>query len=369
MKGILKLLNAGIDSEMRLSQQSRIKVINGSIFLAAANILCYNSSYFFFAPELAFDMTWFSTLCAVIILSAWWLNKSGRITLGTHVLMIFSMLSVFYVSYKYLGPDFGFQRFFLIFAMIPFVLFSSGHRLVSMLYSFVNLLLYIFLENGTYDFVFTKSYKYYDPDIAGVFAYLNIFIGFATLVIVMWVFDYIISKDEEALVTALETAKYHARYDYLTDVMNRRSMSEIIKKRMESEALKQIPFSVIMLDIDNFKKINDTNGHSVGDDVLTGLCRVVEETLDGQGEVARWGGEEFIIYLNNISLKHAIALAEAVRKRVEASTLIEGQVVTISLGVSTRQKEDSFSQLLNRADERMYEAKTSGKNCVVADKY
>lgn len=369
MKGILKLLNVGIDSEMRLSQQSRIKIINGSIFLAAANILCYNASYFFFAPELALSMTWFSTLCAVIILSGWWFNKRGRITLGTHILMVFSMLSVFYVSYRYLGPGFGFQRFFLIFAMIPFVLFSSGYRKVSILYSVINLVLYIYLEQGHYNYVFTNDYKYYNPNIAATFGYLNIFIGFLSLVLVMWIFDYIISKDEEALVAALETAKYHARYDYLTDVMNRRSMSEIIKNRMVNKALDQIPFSVIMLDVDNFKRINDTNGHGVGDDVLTGLCRIVEEALDSQGQVARWGGEEFIIYLNNISLKHAIDLAEMVRIRVEESTLIEGQVVTISLGVSTRRKNDDFSQLLNRVDERMYEAKTSGKNCVIADKY
>lgn len=369
MKTIIQLLSAGIKPDMRLSQQSRIKVINGSIFLAAANIISYNVSYLFFAPEMAFQMSWFSTLCAAIILSAWWFNKKGHLLLGTHILMIFSMLSVFYVSYRYLGPDFGFQRFYLIFAMIPFILFSNKHRTVSVLYSFLNLLLYVFLENASYNYVFTVDYKYYHPNIASLFSYLNIFIGFATLVLVMWVFDFIITKDEEALVSALQIAEHNAHYDYLTNVYNRRSLSELNKNRMENPSDEKQRFSLIMFDVDNFKRINDTFGHTIGDDVLKGLCLIVTEVVNGSGELARWGGEEFLLFIDNCSLEEAQTLAEKIREKVASSRLIPNHVVTISLGVSQQLEKDHFSELLNRVDENMYIAKSKGKNLVIADNF
>lgn len=369
MKLIKKALGVGITPDMRLSLKSRIKVINASIFLAASNILCYNLSYFFFAPELAFEMAWFSTICALIILSAWWFNKHGHIIFGTHILLIFSMLSVFYVSYTYLGPTFGFQRLFLIFAMIPFIFFSSERRPISIVYALANLLLYVYLENFPYDYLFKGNYKYYNPNIAAVFSFLNVFIGFLTLILMMWVFDYIIRKDEDALVTALQIAEHNAHYDYLTNVYNRRSLSELIENHMENPYDAKCAFSLIMFDVDNFKFINDTFGHTVGDDVLKRICEIVSEVVNGSGELSRWGGEEFLLFIEHESLESANLLAEKIRKKVASTYLIPNHVVTISLGVSHRRENDHFSELLNRVDKNMYAAKTKGKNIVVADNY
>jgi diguanylate cyclase (GGDEF)-like protein/PAS domain S-box-containing protein len=153
--------------------------------------------------------------------------------------------------------------------------------------------------------------------------------------------------------------------DALTGIPNRRAGD--IALRTECERMKRTgtPLSVGLLDIDNFKRVNDVFGHAVGDEVL----RVVASTLAGQGRitdtVARWGGEEFLAVLN-VHVDGARTFCERLRRAVEKLECPPVERITISVGVSELAPEEPLAEALARADKLLYEAKTAGRNRVIA---
>ncbi|MCT4660874.1 MAG: GGDEF domain-containing protein [Tissierellales bacterium] len=366
MKLIKKFLNAGVNNSMSLSEISRLNIINGSIILASLNIMLYNISYLFFAPEIALEISGISTLCALFIISSWFLVKIGQQTLATHILMLSSMYSVFRLAYYYFGPEFGFQKYFMTFALITFIYFPRSKWIISLFYAISNFVVYLYLEHSNYPYLFTPEYKSYSHQIASSFNAINLLIGFSTLILVMYIFEYIISKDEAALVKALESANHNASHDHLTGAINRRSLSDHLNKLFANPNHHHNPHAIIMWDIDDFKKINDTYGHSVGDDVLIGICNLFNKTLKQQGLLARWGGEEFVIYLENCPRDQANKIAEHLRVSVERLDIISDHTITISIGVTLKRSDDSFASLFKRVDELMYKAKANGKNQVIS---
>jgi len=121
-----------------------------------------------------------------------------------------------------------------------------------------------------------------------------------------------------------------------------------------------------MLDIDHFKNFNDKFGHLIGDEILIMLANEVDKHTRATDLFARWGGEEFVILFNNISLKSAKLKADEIRKQIQSLKHITAGGVTASFGVAEIKEDDTMKTLLRRADEALYEAKESGRNCVVA---
>ncbi|AZI42410.1 GGDEF domain-containing protein [Deinococcus psychrotolerans] len=153
-----------------------------------------------------------------------------------------------------------------------------------------------------------------------------------------------------------------AHTDDLIGLPNRRAAYRYFEKAMRGA---QTPVSVLLLDIDNFKRINDSHGHEAGDAALQAIAAAVQRTLGTSGVLVRWGGEEFLVLLSGITLTHALREAEALRAAVEELALPSGSV-TISIGVSSRMPKDDVQELVRRADIGLYHAKTSGKNRVIA---
>lgn len=161
--------------------------------------------------------------------------------------------------------------------------------------------------------------------------------------------------------------------DSLTGLYNRRHLMDTGKREMVRALRYGKPLSLIMLDIDHFKLINDTWGHQMGDRVLKGLADTIATTVREQDTFARIGGEEFAIVLPETDLDNAHRLAERIRSRVEGSILTsldDGYEIsiTISLGMTTQAPHDpSFETLMSRADRALYRAKESGRNRSVAE--
>ncbi len=157
--------------------------------------------------------------------------------------------------------------------------------------------------------------------------------------------------------------------DPLTEVFNRRYLFEIFKREIARAKRYNEPLSVIMMDIDHFKKINDTYGHMIGDKILKGIAKVIKERIRTSDIIARYGGEEFVIVLTNANLEIAQKIAEDLRQKVENIVFkIEEKSIkaTISLGVAQLKEDDDVDTLLIRADENLYTAKNRGRNAVVA---
>ena len=122
-----------------------------------------------------------------------------------------------------------------------------------------------------------------------------------------------------------------------------------------------------MYDIDHFKKINDTYGHNVGDDVLKAITDIVKGRIRTIDVFARWGGEEFLILLPDTNVLSASVLAEELRLMIENTEIIKGEKITASFGVTEFRSGDTFEIFINRVDKLMYQAKQSGRNKVVSD--
>jgi diguanylate cyclase (GGDEF)-like protein/PAS domain S-box-containing protein len=155
-----------------------------------------------------------------------------------------------------------------------------------------------------------------------------------------------------------------AAIDYLTGVFNRTTFKELIEREIERAQRYNKPLSMIMFDIDHFKKVNDTYGHSVGDYVLKTLAKIVREAIRKIDYLVRWGGEEFLIILPENNLDKAQTLAERIRQIIEHYTFDNVGKVTVSLGVAEFKEGDTEDTLINNSDSAMLKAKRKGRNRV-----
>ncbi len=153
-----------------------------------------------------------------------------------------------------------------------------------------------------------------------------------------------------------------ATTDLLTGLYNRRKFEESLIREIEEAKRYGKTFSIILLDIDFFKEINDTYGHQVGDYILQTIAKLIKKLLRRTDIVARWGGEEFVIILPNGKMKGAFQLAERIRKTVESTKFPIEKKCTVSLGVTEYQPNDTPHSLLKRADLALYAAKQNGRN-------
>jgi len=153
--------------------------------------------------------------------------------------------------------------------------------------------------------------------------------------------------------------------DTLTETYNRRKFDEIVVKEHHLANHGGAPFSLIMFDIDHFKKVNDKFGHSTGDLVLKHLSTVIRGLVRHGDLLIRWGGEEFLILLPNTQIEEAAPFAERVRTEVEREVFPGAGTITISLGVAQLREGDSTDTLLGRVDKALYQAKQEGRNRVV----
>ncbi|MCK4973727.1 MAG: diguanylate cyclase, partial [Sulfurimonas sp.] len=167
--------------------------------------------------------------------------------------------------------------------------------------------------------------------------------------------DYIKIKD---LTTEAST-------DPLTGLFNRRKLDSVLNTEMELSSATNSPLSIIFLDIDHFKIVNDTFGHDVGDEVLVDLSRIIHKTVRQGDFIARWGGEEFMIALQATNYIQASALAKIIRVAVEKYSFNIVEKITISLGVTEYKNGESENSFIKRVDKALYEAKDSGRNRVV----
>jgi len=156
--------------------------------------------------------------------------------------------------------------------------------------------------------------------------------------------------------------------DPLTQTNNRASFDDSVKREMSLATRGDKPLSVIFLDIDHFKSINDHYGHACGDVALASVAKWIKENLRSSDLVFRFGGEEFVILLSDTDRDGAKLLAERIRASIEQHTLAYDMNVikiTASLGVSSLQVGDNLDSFVNRADEAMYQAKRNGRNLVL----
>jgi diguanylate cyclase len=180
-----------------------------------------------------------------------------------------------------------------------------------------------------------------------------------------------LSSQVHTLRQELQTAKEESMQDGLTGVYNRRAFDRHIKNLVDQHRAQRAAFAVLILDIDDFKRINDSHGHPVGDRVILALANACRQMIRSDDFLARYGGEEFVILLPGASRRNAVKKAQQLCTSIAKThyALDEDHSeqtlsITISIGVSEYRPPDDVDSLLHRADKALYDAKAAGKNRV-----
>lgn len=157
-----------------------------------------------------------------------------------------------------------------------------------------------------------------------------------------------------------------ATTDELTDLLNRREIMRLLELEIARAARQNTPLSIMMLDLDHFKAINDTHGHQAGDQTLKRTAERFKQLLRKTDFIGRVGGEEFLVILPDTPINSALELAERIRLRLQQDTADTPSIpmCTASIGIAECLAGDSLQSLIQRADESLYQAKTNGRNCV-----
>ena len=271
------------------------------------------------------------------------------------------------------GWDWGFMTYTLGLVPLSFYIaytvpyFKQNFR-IPVIYSFIVFVCFIFVreycvyEGSIIDVVVSESF------IDRVYLF-NIILTFCFLWVVALLFSlevYYMQHHLESENTSLEQL---ANYDPLTKLMNRRSMDIYLRDAIERAEQKGEMLCIIMTDIDDFKKINDTYGHAAGDIVLAEVSGIILEDVRDEDCVCRWGGEEILILIRSAQ-DTAANVAQRICKDIAASRIDIGEekiAITMTLGVTQYRENDSVDTIVERADRSMYTGKKNGKNQVVCD--
>lgn len=189
----------------------------------------------------------------------------------------------------------------------------------------------------------------------------NLLISFLVTLVVIFLTQMAINRYQQRLEEMAST-------DKLTGLLNRQAFALFADRLMAGQRRTASPLSLLLLDVDHFKAVNDTYGHRTGDQVLSGIARLLQANLRESDMTVRWGGEEFLIVLQDCDRQEAFRVAEKLRSGLAAAPLDTGGTpiaVTISIGVSAYDGEENLDQAISRADAALYEAKGQGRNRVV----
>ncbi len=174
-----------------------------------------------------------------------------------------------------------------------------------------------------------------------------------------------LKQSNHELQVALEQLQLAASTDQLTSAWNRRFFNRVLSTERARAARTGHPLTLILIDIDHFKAINDAHGHLMGDQVLIEMAALLQESLRATDYLIRWGGEEFAILTPELDEANGAQLAERLRDKVSNHRFSEGLVVTISAGVAQLDDQDVPTRWVSRADKALYSAKNNGRNRVV----
>jgi diguanylate cyclase (GGDEF)-like protein len=155
--------------------------------------------------------------------------------------------------------------------------------------------------------------------------------------------------------------------DSLTQVASREHLVQRAQMEIHRSQQENKPLSLLVLDIDHFKKVNDEHGHSIGDQALKEISRIAQQSLRPKDVLGRFGGDEFVILLPNTTAVTVAGIANRILENTSRVSVIQGQSLSVSIGIAEMSMEDSFNTLFERADKALYKAKNSGRNRIQID--
>ncbi|MBP3854259.1 MAG: diguanylate cyclase [Ruminiclostridium sp.] len=309
----------------------------------------------------------FNIISSVLYFAGMVFVRNNRFTLIWVVLVILEIISHGLFCSMYLGYDYQFSLFsFSIIPVTYFITYLDPAISHPIIFSSVLSLItgFSIAESMNVDFIREPVYRFPRQFTESV-AMLNMV--FCILILISFSIMFIgkINYDLKTLKEQNDTLDRLANYDQLTGLRNRNHIREIFEQYIKSTE----PYCVILGDIDDFKQVNDTYGHSAGDEVLRTVSDIISGNVGDSGEVCRWGGEEILILLKGTN-DACTALTERILSQIRGTVVESGDSrikITMTFGLCDYGDAMNIEKLISIADERLYIGKNSGKNKVITE--
>ena len=341
------------------------------LFLLSSFILHIILSIIFFLCKFQYLAIYnvISSSIYIISLNAFKLKRMHIIFLIINIELLLFIVSCII----FMGWQNGFYLYY--FLVMQLTLFSSISRkndvynlkfaLIQFLtISVVLLITYIYANNATPLYVINKS----NSTIFKLVMALNFLFVSSMTFLLNFSFLADVNVSTKRIASTNNELSHIATHDPLTGLINRRSMNEQFYLAIDNFQNSREPFSLILADIDDFKKVNDVYGHDAGDIVLKRVSKIISSVVQKPGVVCRWGGEEILILVYD-DLKEAVKIAEQIREAVAATSFTFNNSYirsTLTLGVAQYNPSFPIGKTVTLADDNLYKGKKSTKNCVVA---
>jgi diguanylate cyclase (GGDEF)-like protein len=237
----------------------------------------------------------------------------------------------------------------IIISVYSYLKFKIGsmYYLIGALILFTSIILYTFAFNGLLEYNILTSNAWYAAS------------SIETLLFIVGIIEQIKDEKEKNNQLQMEVVT-----DKLTTLYNRRYFEETVKSRIIDLDMKKSAVSMLLLDIDHFKNVNDTYGHNVGDSVLAESAMLIKQCLRKEDMLVRWGGEEFVAILPFTNVQEAAVIAEKIRSSIDSHMFKYMNKATVSIGVAEKTVRESFETWFKKVDKAMYKAKEDGRNRV-----
>jgi diguanylate cyclase (GGDEF)-like protein len=356
---ITNIINFGVNKATG-TQASKVQITNIASLIACILPIFYGLFFYF---SLGSPISAIISFCFVAIYSLSLLLSYMRQYRAAKIWLFMAVMGhAFVLSTQIFSSNSGFHFYYLLLPSCLFLIFDEEEKYTKSVLMLLGLVLFFVCDN----------YDYTKPLIKLTATSEKIIFSSTMLVVMLEIYlvSSVFSKANAKNETLLQNL---ARKDALTGLNNRRIFFEIGQEWINHARRYNASLSLIILDIDFFKKINDNYGHNVGDQVLKQVAETLESGVRATDIISRYGGEEFVIVLPETASDHAFKIAQNLRESIEQSSIVtpngESLKWTASFGVAQCDtKKDSLSELTYRADLALYQAKESGRNKVCLHK-
>ena len=260
------------------------------------------------------------------------------------------------VATYYLGLESGFHLYIYTLAMLPF--FTQRYSAPVQIARLAGIIVVSLFLN-----VYFRDYQ----PLAGVAREYVFVLGNVNLVLFLLITSILIYLYTQSEAVHYDRLFHRSNIDPLTGMYNRRYLAEYCEKVFQNKVTQDCSSALLVIDIDHFKSINDTYGHHFGDFVIQKAADIISQTIGDTGITARWGGEEFVVFLPETDTEKLREAGEKVLDSFRGTVISDGKyalAVSVTCGGAVRQRGESFTELFIQADEALYRGKSSGRNCM-----
>ena len=305
----------------------------------------------------AFYSTGFALLfvSTILIINYIYLNITHNQILASYVVSTLFFFLMIYLVYTGGVSNTGPLWIYSLPIIMMFLLGFKSGLFYTMLFIVLNVIILFIPIDGLLQASYSFAYK------------VRIILALLVMTFLASVYEYLREMSFDTMSQMSQKLEDVSNQDYLTKVYNRRGIHHQLEHACKLYNKDNQGFSLILCDIDHFKNINDMYGHNVGDTVLKRVAEEIKKILREEDALARWGGEEFLIYLPGLSIDEAYHVAEIIRKSIENIVFSHDELlvsITVSIGLSQKQQEKDIEYTISKADEHMYQAKKEGRNTV-----